>query len=386
MPELPLGIAEHDGVLWVCGANEMIASSADGGEHWTMRNQDRRGEMLFTLAFVGNKIEAFGSGGAWLVSDDGGIKWRRNQIQPTQDLEHIAFGSDKDVFGANASAFGWSHDGGAHWQFAAYEYSGQYGPIAIAALDAQHAALLYSFDGEPKQPAFQSVLLTTDGGLHWKTTHLDARMQWTSMRVVNGHYWLVGTQGPSPAATSSAEGTSWQMESSPPDSEDSCTAQGCLLPGGWADLRDTAVHLWQVPHDSSDSSWGSWAATGITFCYVGVALHCRKGQESWESRPSGLHDTSKTPGGVIAALCLSCPPPVFPITARLNHHQGKVVLHALIGPTGTIEQLRVQAAGWAVLAQAAVETVRNWKYQPLLLNGKPVPVDTTIAVKFELKQ
>jgi len=37
------------------------------------------------------------------------------------------------------------------------------------------------------------------------------------------------------------------------------------------------------------------------------------------------------------------------------------------------------------LARAAVEAVSQWRYQPTLLNGEPVEIDTVITVNFKLK-
>ena len=60
-------------------------------------------------------------------------------------------------------------------------------------------------------------------------------------------------------------------------------------------------------------------------------------------------------------------------------------LHAIIAKDGTIQNLEV-IAGHPLLVQAALDAVRQWRYQPTLLNGEPVEVDTTIDVIFSLNQ
>jgi protein TonB len=60
-----------------------------------------------------------------------------------------------------------------------------------------------------------------------------------------------------------------------------------------------------------------------------------------------------------------------------------VILQATISKTGTIENLRV-VSGPAMLQQAALDAVRNWRYKPYLLNGDPVEVDTQVNVIFSL--
>lgn len=88
-------------------------------------------------------------------------------------------------------------------------------------------------------------------------------------------------------------------------------------------------------------------------------------------------------GAVEAARCLACAPPQYPPFARQARLQGTVELHAVIGPDGGIQQLAV-AKGNAVLAAAALQAVRHWRYQPLLLDGRAVAVATNITVNFNL--
>ena len=76
--------------------------------------------------------------------------------------------------------------------------------------------------------------------------------------------------------------------------------------------------------------------------------------------------------------------PHYPAIAWAAHVDGMVVLAATISKTGTIENLRV-VSGPGLLTSAAVEAVRTWRYQPYLLNGEPVEVETTVNVVFRLR-
>jgi len=58
-------------------------------------------------------------------------------------------------------------------------------------------------------------------------------------------------------------------------------------------------------------------------------------------------------------------------------------LHAIIGKDGTVQQLQL-VSGPPLLVNAAMDAVRQWRYQPTELNGEPVDVDTTIQVVFTL--
>jgi periplasmic protein TonB len=75
--------------------------------------------------------------------------------------------------------------------------------------------------------------------------------------------------------------------------------------------------------------------------------------------------------------------PAYPAIAKSARIQGAVVLQAEISKQGTIEHLQV-ISGHPMLVQSAVEAVKQWRYKPYLLNGEPVPVETTITVNFTL--
>src|SRR4030088_884204 len=90
-------------------------------------------------------------------------------------------------------------------------------------------------------------------------------------------------------------------------------------------------------------------------------------------------------GNVTAALLVNKVQPVYPPLARQTRISGTVRLHAIIGKDGSVQQLEV-LNGHPLLQQAALDAVRQWRYQPTLLNGDPVEVDTTIDVIFSLNQ
>jgi protein TonB len=91
----------------------------------------------------------------------------------------------------------------------------------------------------------------------------------------------------------------------------------------------------------------------------------------------------KIGGNVQAARIINRINPVYPPLARQTRINGTVRLHAIISKDGSIQQLEV-ISGHPLLQQAALDAVRQWRYQPTLLNGEPVEVDTTIDVIFSL--
>lgn len=88
-------------------------------------------------------------------------------------------------------------------------------------------------------------------------------------------------------------------------------------------------------------------------------------------------------GVVMAAKLIFQPRPVYPQLARQARIQGTVRLQALISKDGVIDNLTV-LSGHPLLIPAALDAVRQWRYQPTMLNGRPVEVETTIDVTFTL--
>jgi protein TonB len=62
---------------------------------------------------------------------------------------------------------------------------------------------------------------------------------------------------------------------------------------------------------------------------------------------------------------------------------GDVRLDALIGTDGRVREVKV-INGHPLLAQAAMDAVRQWRYEPTLLNGRPVEVLLEVVVHFQL--
>ena len=74
--------------------------------------------------------------------------------------------------------------------------------------------------------------------------------------------------------------------------------------------------------------------------------------------------------------------PVYPRIAIITHTEGEVRLHAIIAKDGNIRSLSV-TSGVPILARAAIDAVRQWRYKPYYLNGEAVEVETIITVNFK---
>jgi TonB family protein len=111
-----------------------------------------------------------------------------------------------------------------------------------------------------------------------------------------------------------------------------------------------------------------------------------KGQKPAAIAPmTGTPQRIRVGGNVQATKLIKMARPEYPADLQQLGIQGAVVMRAVISMTG--ELLNLEAINADVdprLAKAALDAVRQWKYQPTLLNGQPVEVATTITVEFQL--
>lgn len=88
-------------------------------------------------------------------------------------------------------------------------------------------------------------------------------------------------------------------------------------------------------------------------------------------------------GDVEEAKLVSQPVPIYPESARNGGIEGTVVLHALIAQNGSVQEVQY-VSGPRELMRAAMDAVKQWKYQPTFVQRHPVVVDSTISVAFAL--
>lgn len=96
------------------------------------------------------------------------------------------------------------------------------------------------------------------------------------------------------------------------------------------------------------------------------------------SNPGIVRISVMQPGMLISRV-----EPKYPRIAIETRTQGTVVLTALIGRDGRVENLQA-VSGHPLLIPAALDAVRQWRYRPTILNSQPVEVETQITVNFRL--
>jgi protein TonB len=88
-------------------------------------------------------------------------------------------------------------------------------------------------------------------------------------------------------------------------------------------------------------------------------------------------------GNITAKMLIHTVQPEYPEKAKKKGIAGTVRLHVIIARDGSVAQVEL-ISGHPLLAQSALDAVRQWKYRITYLNGDPVEVDTVIDVIFSL--
>lgn len=133
-----------------------------------------------------------------------------------------------------------------------------------------------------------------------------------------------------------------------------------------------------------------WWLVGL-FLLLSAAICWWRWNRGWEALEFGLRsaqaDTVEKPRAQVAAevmekLLVHRVEPVYPAEARKQGLEGTIALDIVVGRDGAV--LRMHALnGPDVLARAAMDALRWWKFEPYRINGEPAVVETTVAVEFK---
>ena len=153
------------------------------------------------------------------------------------------------------------------------------------------------------------------------------------------------------------------------------------------------------PGESSKKRRGAWIGLVIGLVIVVAILAAAfwwRWNRGWEELESGLPNHAakrdaplvtspqvQVPADEMQKLLVHKVDPEYPAAARQEKLQGVIVLEVVVGRDGTVLETRA-LNGPDVLAQAAMEALRWWKFEPYSVQGKPAVVETTVAVEFKL--
>jgi TonB family protein len=124
---------------------------------------------------------------------------------------------------------------------------------------------------------------------------------------------------------------------------------------------------------------------------IAATLGWMRWQQGWAELEAQLPENEiavaqpqfKLPADIMEQRIIHQAMPVYPEPARQAGVQGTVVLDAVVSPQGTVAQVKF-VSGPEGLSHAAMDAVQWWRYQPYLVNGQAVAVETPVIVNFRL--
>jgi len=390
-PFRPVNATAVGNVIWVCGTNEMIVSSADGGVTWEISHQNRDGEVLSNVSFVDEKVgHAAGTGGLLLSTADGGKTWQGHKVSRSIFMFSFAdanngivlvsrdAGAGNDLIEDDLPSYGTvkiTHDGGEHWQDVALE-SDELRPftgvLSVAALDSSHYLMLR------RHPEIEDAFVVTkDSGKSWKLVHpqndSSNRALPKTVFVHQGEYWAFGhalvhrEKGGGygvPLTLRSKDGETWVHGTPGPNEFKTCNAQGCFLWDGAVEaLYSDHAQFWSTPQDGSLSD--KWAIANKTICTVSGSLKCALASTAGKPQPRREDVTfARSFTGNFASGCLECRVseiiPDSPAPPSMKRLQALLTVRR----DGSVSDVSVDYPSSEKTRAAISEQLSQWLFEP----------------------
>jgi len=134
-----------------------------------------------------------------------------------------------------------------------------------------------------------------------------------------------------------------------------------------------------------------WWLIGAVVLLSAVAVWWWRWNRAWQELEGGLKDSeaasierprAQVPAEMMQKLLVHRVEPVYPPEARKDRIEGTIALNIVVGRDGSVVSMRA-LNGPDVLARAAMDALRWWKFEPYRVNGEPVTVESTVAVEFK---
>lgn len=397
LPFRPLGLTSVGNRLWVCGTQESLFVSSDGGANWEAKHKKADGGLLLNVEFANEKFGyAAGSGGLLLMTEDGGESWKP-VAGISETILQVSFADPTHGLVRTRSSLLYTVDGKQWSEISAANLQGedaktfkefQY-TFALIALDDMRMAAMLKLDGA--QYYDQRFLVTVDGGRAWKLVELPS-VTLKSFLEVNGKYQAVGTEvihkedkggGYAVAAAFvSTDGQKWEHTSGDislckPDLCGICRVEGCMIENGAMArifLDKPTLAVFAVTKDFTPK----WAATEGHICFVASDLKCAVMKENAASfnkdvpplppvmTPPALGAKASAP-----PVCISCSLDRIIVDQKIkgNYTIGLVLL---IGQDGTVSNVEVNDAPSAEIKDRLKGQIEGWLFEPVVRDGRPV--------------
>jgi TonB family protein len=154
--------------------------------------------------------------------------------------------------------------------------------------------------------------------------------------------------------------------------------------------KKTALHAEHKFHLKRAPARLLWAALLIIIAAGSAAGFWWKWKRGWEQLESGLKSADaseqvpsmQVPAEVMEKLLVHRVEPVYPPEAKKEGLVGVIALDVVIGRDGSVVSMH-PLNGPDILARAAMDALRWWRFEPYRVNGEPAPVESTLAVEFK---
>lgn len=138
---------------------------------------------------------------------------------------------------------------------------------------------------------------------------------------------------------------------------------------------------------------GLWrfGAAVLVLLLLGIGLFLLKWNRGWNQIESSLRSERgsgaqqapvRVSAEIMQKLLVHRVEPAYPPQAREQNLQGIIALDIVVGADGSVRSVKA-LNGPDVLAKAATDSLRWWKFEPYLVKGQAVPVESTVAVEFK---
>jgi photosystem II stability/assembly factor-like uncharacterized protein len=399
----PLDITASGGILWICGADEFVANSTDGGRTWNVRHLVKGGGVLLAIgASNGRFVYAAGTGGALFLSKDGGTTWTRMSL-PAPVVYAASFSDDQRGLIQTRHTIYRTSDGGASWEAVKIDLSsgdlkGFRWVRTVVALDSSHMIIVMSEGNAPYYA--DKLLVTKDGGVSWKPLDIPSTGL-ASVSAYNGEYWaaggeVIGKDKPGgglnvPLVMHSTDGETWtHLVKWAPEQFSACNSQTCLFgDGSGVDFRATSPQkYWTFPAEKAVTA--KWAVAQEGICSVGIELKCATVTPT-SAIPTNAGDspipTLLAPPPLDAPdtqgpQCIACDVERIIVT---DDYQGvaDVELRIRVGVSGLVDDVEIVRATKPEIGDRIASQVRNWIFVPYEQGGAIHPFVTDVKLRVQ---
>jgi hypothetical protein len=215
---------------------------------------------------------------------------------------------------------------------------------------------------------------------HWLPWQSGSRKS-SSSRFVNAGNGNTSLPPGSPETASAKDFSNARVASDAPITSAGMPSQRTAVPGTVpAESKDAA----EPPAQPSDSS-GSEAPPVVKKTSPSAALSAKRSPDRTTAKPvQNLVATSAPENGFVPPKLIKSVRAVASLEALRDFETGNVVIDAVVGTAGEVNFISV-ISGPPSLRPAAVESLKEYQYQPATRNGQPVPAHVTIAIHFRFE-